>query len=55
VAVRAVNYPGSSLVIQEGDLLLLQSAFSGDCCGCTDVRRGAGEYEADSDVGTFEC
>jgi hypothetical protein len=55
MAMRAVNDPGGGLVTQESELLLLQPAFRGGCCRCADVRRGAGEYEADSDVGTFEC
>jgi hypothetical protein len=48
--MRAVNDAGSGLVTEKGELLLLQSAFRGRGRGCTDVRRGAGEYEADSDV-----
>ena len=50
MAVRAVNYPGGGLITQECDLLLLQSAFRCGGCGCTDIRRGTGEDEADSDV-----
>src|ERR671926_115116 len=55
VAMRAINHPGCSLVIQEGDLLLLQSAFCGCGRGCTDVRRGTGEDETDPDVRLSEC
>ena len=54
MAVRAVNYSGSGLVTEKGELLLLESAFRGGGRGCADVRRWPGEYEANSNVGTSE-
>jgi hypothetical protein len=52
--MRAINYSGSGLVTEKGELLLLESAFRGGGRSCADVRRWPGEYEANSNVGTSE-
>lgn len=53
-AMRAINKPGSGFLGQEGYLIAQKSAVCGSCCGCTDIRRGACEYQTDTYTGTAE-